>query len=148
MQKYFKKSCLLLIVSLLVGCAGIRGYGKATENHITELCVVHNPRVTVPLFEEDLVKQLNNRNIIAHVIAEDEETSTPYLLRYSARRSMGVVSKITLSLHQNNHVIANINWDAGRSPLPPKISTETFKSVKFWQLAEALAGLFGEIDIK
>ena len=138
-----------LIASLLTGCAaGIRGSGQPTHLKITKLSVLHNSRVTIPSFEKDLVDQLEQRNIKADIILSVENSVNPYVLEYSARRSTGMVSTVKFNLYKNNILIGHILWKAGRSPKPIAISDETYKSVEYWQTAEALAGLFGEITIE
>ena len=143
-----KANLCALVICLLAGCSGIRAYGHATDIEFGELCVVENPKVTVPLFEEDLVSQLEDRHLIVTVVRTREDCQVPYTLTYSALRSVGVVTKIRLSLYENEERIAYIDWDSGRSPMPPKIPDSTFKAVEFWQTAEALAALFGEIEVK
>lgn len=144
----FVYATLLLHAIALVGCAGVRGYGDSTDQQVSELSVVRNPKVIVPLFERDLVRQLRSRGIVTHVVHTSEDATTPLVLRYSARRSLGTVTEVRLSLYENNHLVADIDWDAGRSPMPAKVPKDVFKAAEFWQTAEALAGLFGEIRIK
>lgn len=135
-------------IILLSGCSGIRGHGQARIIDFTNMCVINNPRVTVPGFEEDLVSQLEIRGLQVEVVKDKSECPRPFSLNYKALRSTGIVTVVNLSLYNEDERVAYIDWDASRSPMPPKISTELNNKVEFWQTAEALAGLFGEIKIK
>lgn len=147
-MKLAKIIFIFVIIFQLVGCAGIRGRGESTDRNSLEICVVNNPRVTVPQFEIDLIGQLETRGHVVESADARPKCNYHYILTYSALRSTGVVSKINLSLYEAERRIAYIDWDAGRSPMPPKISNDVFYSVEYWQLAEALAGLFGEVSIR
>lgn len=145
--KLLRFLCITIIL-FITGCAGIRGYGESERINYSDVCVIENAKVTVPLFEQDLVTQLENRQLKVKVVEDKSQCELPMALTYTALRSMGVVTKIKLSLYENDLKVAYIDWDAGRSPMPAKISDKTFNTVEFWQTAEALAGLFGEIQIK
>ena len=133
-------------VLLITGCSGIRGHGESAAINYPNICVESNLKVTVPSFESDLVYQLENRDLRVEVVTDKSDCEFPMALTYTAFRRLGVVTKIKLSLYKNNLRVANIDWDAGRSPMPSEISN-TLEKVEFWQTGEALAGLFGEIDI-
>lgn len=141
------KMLLCTTVLLLSGCSGVRGYGESAPINYANICVERNPKVTVPAFESDLVFQLENRGLQVDVVDEKLDCKDPMALTYTAFRGMGIVTKIRLSLYKDNKRVANIDWDAGRSPMPSKLPNKTLKTVEFWQTGEALAGLFGEIDI-
>ncbi|MEZ8069429.1 hypothetical protein [Vibrio sp. FF145] len=138
----------LVAILVTTGCSGIRGYGESHRATYSDICVVENEKVTVPDFEEDLVSQLEDRKLKVRVVEERSQCKSPAYLTYTAFRSMGIVSKVKLSLYEEGIKVAYIDWDSGRSPMPPKISEKTYKTVEFWQTAEALAGLFGEIQIE
>ena len=133
---------------MISGCSGTRGRGQAKVIDFTNICVINNPKVTVPRFEEDLVHQLEIRGLHVEVVKDKSECASPFTLNYTALRSIGAVTAINLSLYNEDDRVAYIDWNAGRSPMPPKISTEVTEKVEYWQTAEALAGLFGEIKIK
>lgn len=110
--------------------------------------MIDNPKVTIPDFLEDLVSQLENRDLRAIVVPSLNDCSVPTALTYIAFRSMGVVTKVKVALYENGERVAHIDWDGGRSPMPPKISNDTYQSVEYWQTAETLSGLFSEIEIE
>jgi hypothetical protein len=138
---------VLALTIVTVGCAN-RGRGVSYGEPISVICVENNPRVTVPGFEHDLENQLLARGIRAEIIAQYSECPQSLMLRYSAWRSMGNVTRVTLDLYENKEKVAFIDWNGGRGAQPPKIPTEVYYTVEYWQLAEALAGLFGDFEIQ
>lgn len=138
---------VLVLMIVTVGCAN-RGRGVSYTEPISVICLENNPMVTVPGFERDLENQLISRGIRADIIAQYSECPHPLMLRYEARRSMGVVTRVTLDLYENKEKLAFVVWDSGRGAAPPKISDEIYSTVEYWQLAEALGGLFGDFDIQ
>ncbi len=132
---------VLLIVTS--SCAS-RDRGSAYQEPIAVMCIENNPAVIIPGFAQDLENQLISRGIRVNIIEQYSECSNPFVLKYVAQRSMGTVTFITLDLYQNKNKVAYIDWDAGRGMSPMKISIEVKRSVKYWQLAEALGALFGD----
>jgi hypothetical protein len=141
----------LAIAALFVaGCVN-RGVGIAYRDPIDVICIENNPAVTAPDFEHDLEHQLFLRGINAKVIAQYSKCPELLTLRYSARRSgfERMVTLVTLDVYKNEEKVAFIDWNSRRGfGGLPKVPWELMKSVKYPQLAEALAALFGEIEIK
>ena len=137
-----------LIFSLILFGCGHRGKGVAYHGPIKVMCLENNPRVTVPGFERDLENLLFARGIRPEIIAQYSECLHPLMLRYVARRSMGAVSLITLDLYENKEKVAYVEWKSRASAGLPNIPTDPYYPAEFWQLAEALAGLLGDIPIE
>ena len=140
--------CVILAGILVAGCSSTRGMGRPYLGEISHLCVLENYRVTVPNFQLDLERQLASRHIEVDVVSRRSQCEHPYGLEYVARRSYGIVALVELDLYRRGKRIGYVDWDANRGAALSDLPKSTLKSVEYWQLAEALSGLFGEIRLK
>lgn len=144
---------LIILSSLMSGCAGPRGYGKSYSGEkLSEICIVKNHRVREETFAPELVSALQRRNIASTLVDNQSQCNHSAVLKYSGRHSVSSagfdMSEIDLELFKNDELISYNYWNYKEGQFDTiDLKGGSVFSYK-WKLEEALDGLFGVREIR
>lgn len=108
-----KKYTPIILALVMVGCTSVQVQPiqlTATQPPIKEICVEHNPAVTIDVFVPTLEKRFQHHGIRTRIVQPSPQHNCQYYLQYSARRSWDITTYLSwaeLKLYQNDILVAD-----------------------------------------
>lgn len=110
----------ILVVSLIVfamtGCTSIsiKNQNGFKSKDLQQVCVIDNPQVTVPKFNESIVKAFEKHNVQARIYPSNSKPQLcQSIMRYTALRSWDVVtyvSYVKFTLEKDGRILSEAEF--------------------------------------
>lgn len=128
------------IIACLSACGGpnIKVAPVPEQENITSICIIHNPKVAINGFENDIASNLATLNIKSYRISSLSNQQCPYTLDYSARKSWDwtpYIGSMDFMVSKDNELIGSASYK----------QSNNFNLSKWGQAEDAMSEMFIEL---